>query len=109
MNRKIAFILIISLTIIIFTLGFVSIMIAKEPIDKNFNGIVRDYKRIYPGLVVFHLNDQKDQFIMANSLNEFKKSLSVGDSISKPKGELNIYIFKKQEGKFVLHKKFVYD
>ena len=80
----------------------------KNPLEKEFFGIVSEIKRLYPGLIVIEFKNQSETFTMANDLIEFKNSVNIGDSIAKPINNEFIYIYKKKENTFIESRKFIY-
>jgi hypothetical protein len=109
MKRKIGLYFVILVTLSFLSLSLYSIFIQKDPINKEFRGVVKMRKRLYPGLVVFKFQNSNKKYRMARNLDEFYNSISIGDSIVKPKGDPYIYIFIKRRGKYVLYKEFIYD
>lgn len=100
--------------VFVFVLIFIGISIAskimtKDPIEENFSGVISDYGRLYPSLIRFTFENQDETYYMSTNLEEFKKSLSIGDSVVKPMNDPYIYIYKKEKEKYILYKWFMYE
>jgi hypothetical protein len=109
MNRKIAFVIIIYFLVLVACLAVVSYLITPDPYKQKFSGIVSDYSRLYPSKVKFTFENQNETYYMSTSLEEFKKSLSFGDSVVKQENDSYIYIYKKEREKYKLFKRFIYE
>ena len=107
MKRKLAFIFVIVFALIALGIIITGKVIKKDPVVKSFSGIISDYTRLYPGLVIFNFENQDETYSMATNLDEFKNALAIGDSVVKAQNELYIYIYKKENEEYKLFKRFI--
>ena len=109
MNRKIATGIIIFVILTFFSVMIYSKLTTKEPAKQEFNGIVSEIRRMYPSKIAIKFHNQTGTYYMVNEREEFKKSVNVGDSLSKPINDKYIYIFKLENDRFVKTRKFLYE
>lgn len=109
MNRKITKTIIILFCLTFFSVFLYSKLTTKEPLEKEFYGIVSDVRRMYPSKIVIKFYNQSETYYMVNNREEFLKSVNIGDSLSKPINDKFIYIFKLENDKFIESKKFVFE
>ena len=108
MNRTIGIRIIIFLVLLFFSFIIYSTITSKDPLEKEFYGIVSYIRRMYPSKVVFEFENQTDKFYMSNDLKEFRSYVNIGDSIAKQLNNNYIFIYKFKNNKIIESRKFVY-